>query len=124
MEEKIEQIIRQKVKTQRGMYLGGEQAGEIYTSRILAGIPEAAAEIAKQIEAIELTWADKVEELTDTWHEKLAEKEAQLAEMREILQRADEFIINRKPEKGGGAIVGAIRKVLAAVPEVKSGRED
>jgi len=75
------------------------------------GAIEAAATIAEMVE----------EELSD-WHEDYMEinqkglqLEAQLAEMASLLREADNFIINRKPTHGGGAIVGRIRKALAAM---------
>ena len=113
MEEKIEELFNKySVTIKHGM-----EYPKVLT---WGGWQKAAAEIAKQVKAEKCELEIAVEVTNHRYEQTLA----QLAEMQEILQRADEFIINRKPGKGGGAIVGAIRKVLAAVPEVKSGRED
>lgn len=123
MEEKIERLVQLAYET--GWFAGQAEAGkyvaeEFQRSRIRQR-NESAAEIAAQIQAIELSWMDKVEELTDAWHPRLAAMEAQLAEMRLCLKWAERevergWIGEDTPVAEVGAWMERIRKALSAPP--------
>jgi GAF domain-containing protein len=106
VEEKIERILNDIWRR----YAGALSVAEIFK--------DVAAEIAKlystELEAVELTWVDKVEELTDAWHSRLARNEAQLAEMQVLLSQAVGLMAAHSYYEW----VERAQKALTAAPEV------
>ena len=81
-------------------------------------------EVIEQLEsdlAYALRYAEELEEKLQESKADLAAAQERLEEMREVLEEADAFIINRKPTKGGAAVVAHIRKVLRSAPRCRAG---